>query len=101
MIIIPYTKTQRKKYHKIIRNKIIEHYSEGKFECNCCGEKEYEFLTLDHINNDGNIERKKLGNTGLIIYRQILKDNFPPYYQILCMNCNISKAKTGVCIHKR
>src|SRR5882757_158077 len=40
----------RKKYYNKSRVEVLGHYSKGKFECACCGENIYQFLTLDHIN---------------------------------------------------
>ena len=79
------------------RYKIIEHYSKGKFECACCGETMYEFLSIDHINNDGAEHRKKIGTN---IMGWLIKNNFPEGFQILCMNCNYGKRFTGICPHK-
>src|ERR1700690_1237472 len=32
----------------------------GGYVCACCGEMEKAFLTLDHLNNDGNKHRKQV-----------------------------------------
>lgn len=77
----------------------------GGYQCNCCGETERHFLTLDHINNDGaDWRRKTLGTrtaTGWQTYRWLLKHGFPPGYQVLCMNCNFGKRMNGgVCPHQ-
>lgn len=84
-----------------VRNLILEHY--GK-QCNCCGESNRRFLTIDHINNDGAQERRKLfGSTGGTSYRTdlfIIKNNYPDTYQILCYNCNCGKERNnGICPH--
>jgi 5-methylcytosine-specific restriction endonuclease McrA len=94
-----YFKLYYREYYAKIRFEILEHYSNGKFECNCCGENELDFLTIDHINNNGNEHRKSKGSA-FNIYQEIKRNNFPPEYQILCMNCNMSKGKRGTCIHK-
>src|ERR1035438_10077304 len=36
-------------YHARRRLKILSHYSNGIPKCKCCGEKEIQFLTIDHI----------------------------------------------------
>jgi hypothetical protein len=74
------------------RKKVIEHYG-GK--CKCCGESNQWFLELDHINNDGNIQRK----TVKIDVRWVIKNNFPDNLQLLCGNCNKAKGLYGVCPH--
>ncbi len=40
------------------REKVFNHY--GK-KCACCGESIYEFLTIDHINNDGAKHKRERG----------------------------------------
>ncbi len=68
-------------------------------KCACCGEKNKEFLTLDHIKGGGRKEYKKA--TGPIaIYRQVKKEGFPKdKYRILCWNCNASLGLYGYCPH--
>jgi uncharacterized Zn finger protein (UPF0148 family) len=87
-----------------LRNKqklmVINRYSGGMNACICCGEREPRFLALDHINNNGSEERRRLTSwLGSAFYYWLVKHNFPPGYQVLCHNCNSSKAKHGVCIH--
>lgn len=77
---------------------VYEHY--GSI-CNCCGESEPKFLSIDHVNNDGYKERKSRGGSSQMLYRNIIKQNFPDTYQILCMNCNTGKSRNnGICPHK-
>jgi len=85
------------------KERVYIFYSKGEIKCRCCGEKEMEFLVLDHINDDGAKHRKETGlNGGLGLYRWIIKNNFPDIFQVLCHNCNWSKRHTsGICIHKR
>src|SRR5262249_5201946 len=70
------------------RRQALEHYSNGLLECACCGETEYGFLTLDHPNNDGNIERKEITDKSMGMSWWAIKQNFKPELQVLCMNCN-------------
>lgn len=90
---------QRKYERQQLRAAVIEGYG-GK--CNCCGCDWDEFLTIDHVNNDGKAHRDELGpNATLIIYREAIKTNFPPRYQLLCWNCNMGKSFAGgMCPHK-
>ena len=79
--------------------KVINGYG-GK--CACCGEKQIEFLSVDHANGDGAEERRKLGkkiNSGAL-YRMIIRENFPDRYQILCFNCNMALGFFGYCPHR-
>ena len=76
----------------------------GGHFCQCCGEQEFNFLSLDHIANNGAAERKELGysGTGHAFYRRLKKLGFPSGYQVLCMNCNFGKRMNGgVCPHKK
>jgi hypothetical protein len=41
---------------------------------------------MDHINNDGAEQRRKLGQLNLVHW--VIKNNFPDGFQILCRNCN-------------
>ena len=68
--------------------------------CVCCGETNELFLTVDHINNDGNQQRRKIA-TGRHFYAWIIKNNFPSNLQILCYNCNNGRSRNrGICPHK-
>jgi hypothetical protein len=72
-------------------------------KCTCCGETDHGFFTIDHVNNDGHIERKNgLYTSGSQFYRQIIQQNFPKNYQILCYNCNLGRARNGgICPHQK
>ena len=72
----------------------------GGYRCNCCGETTREFLSIDHINNDGAAHRRKIGG-GDRVYRGLRDNDFPAGFQILCMNCNFARGKYGACPHKR
>jgi len=73
----------------------LVHYG-GK--CVCCGETRVEFLTFDHMNNDGNKDRKKNGITKvtLSIWRMTRTD-----IRVLCYNGNCSHGFYGYCPHER
>jgi hypothetical protein len=75
----------------------------GGYRCVCCNETEPLFLSIDHIYNDGNEMRKKgvHAKGGTSFYQWIKRHNFPPGFQILCMNCNTGKHRNGgVCPHQ-
>jgi hypothetical protein len=86
------------------RRTVFGHYSDGTFRCACCGESEYDFLTIDHVNNDGAKHRMELFGRrdagGVNLYRWLIKKEFPPGFAVLCMNCNFSKGKHRICIHQ-
>lgn len=84
-----------KKTHIENRLKAIEHYG-GK--CTCCGESQYEFLAIDHIDKTGGKERKNI--TTRAFYNNFRKGLFPKNYQLLCHNCNCAKGFYGQCPHE-
>lgn len=82
-----------------LRKEVIEHYG-GK--CACCGETMFEFLSIDHVNNNGAHHRNVDGVKGDRILRYIRDNNYPKDFQVLCRNCNWGKfVNGGVCPHKR
>jgi hypothetical protein len=86
------------RYHRKLKTQVIEAYG-GK--CECCAETERMFLTIDHINNGGNIHRKEIGGGGYTMYRWLKKNSFPKGFRLLCFNCNCGRsANGGICPHK-
>lgn len=80
------------------RRTVLEHYGN---KCICCGEIRPEFLAVDHVNNDGAQQRKRLGGaTGVSFYNWIISHNYPDDLQLLCHNCNQAKAFYGQCPHE-
>jgi hypothetical protein len=79
-----------------VRDQILEAYG---WACACCGEERYEFLEIDHVRGDGAAHRKKVGGA-LASLRDIIKQGFPPHYQVLCANCNRAKGKDRTCPHQ-
>ena len=76
-------------------------------KCNCCGESNPLFLTIDHVNNDGykhrgrNDGKYKIGSFSGHYYKTIIKAGFPDDLQLLCYNCNCGRARNkGICPHK-
>jgi hypothetical protein len=65
-------------------------------KCACCGESEPEFLTVDHVNNDGYLEKSPAGNRirGSGYYPKCIKaiQAGSKAYQLLCWNCNCARA---------
>ena len=72
------------------RYECLLHYSEGSLQCGRCGIADIDVLCLDHINNDGGLEKKCWGN-GNAFYTNIYRLGFPEGYQVLCWNCNHKK----------
>ena len=79
--------------------------SNGNIRCECCGIDDIDFLTLDHIQNDGAKEKKELSNGqgGEWLYAKIIKNKSKvshERYRILCFNCNSARGAMGVCPHE-
>ncbi len=73
----------------------------GGYICQCCGVTEPSFLSLDHIEGNGGKHRKAVGGNGPVMHAWIIKNNFPPIFQVLCMNCNLARhLNGGICPHK-
>jgi hypothetical protein len=79
-----------------IRQDVLKKYGN---KCNCCGEKEYTFLAIDHVGNDGNKHRKELKYKDITVWAY--RNGYPNNLQILCHNCNHGKyLNGGICPHK-
>lgn len=86
-------------YNAKIKSIVIQNYG-SKCSCKNCPEIKVEFLTIDHINNDGFKHRKKI--RGIYSrYLDIIKRKFPKEYQLLCHNCNWAKTALGECPHNK
>ncbi len=82
--------------------KVLSHYSNDTMQCKCCGENHIEFLTIDHINNNGaEHKRKENIKSSSVLYTWLIKNKFPEGFQVLCFNCNIGKGRNECCPHKR
>jgi len=92
------TKQRERKKRRIV----LIHYSLDNNDipvCACCGEFTYELLTIDHIlPKDQYPDDARCAGSDLVHW--IIKNDFPPIFQILCYNCNIGKYKFGSCPHK-
>ena len=89
------------RYRQKLKAGVIAAYG-GK--CWCCGESHQDFLTLDHLNNDGKAHRmalngKNVGNAR--VYRWLRDNGYPRGYGVACFNCNISRSLFGSCPHRR
>jgi 5-methylcytosine-specific restriction endonuclease McrA len=70
-------------------------------QCNCCGERQAEFLTIDHIIPIAHSKEKRIGNRTL--FYQIATGKLPEKIlsnlQVLCWNCNAGKRTSLNCPH--
>jgi hypothetical protein len=98
----PGKKEAHAKKNKELRDKrkdlIFNHY--GGYICSCCGETRKPFLTIDHINNDGYIQRKELGSGGSRLYNWLWTNKLPVGFRVMCCNCNFGRFRNkGICPH--
>lgn len=85
-----------------LRLEVLKHYSCGKLICACCGEFEYDFLSLDHVDGGGTKQRKEIKRKcGAPFFHWLKQNNFPSGFQVLCYNCNLAKGFVGSCPHQR
>lgn len=93
-----YIRQKAREQIRQIRLEVIRAYGG---HCVCCGEDTMEFLSIDHVNNDGAQERRAIGS-GPNFYRSLKKRGFPrDGYRLLCLNCNLSRGFFGYCPHER
>ena len=77
---------------------VITHYSNGLLCCSCCGVADYEFLTLDHANDDGKKHREETQGR---IFVDLIRRGFPEGIAVLCTNCNFGRELCGgTCPHQ-
>ncbi len=98
-----HTKAQRRRRHydQQIKERVFALLG-GR--CYCCGETVSHFLTVDHIQDDGYIDRKR-GAHKMSTYtfcKHILsQESSHVRYRLACYNCNCGRAMRGdgVCPH--
>ncbi len=82
---------RKKKYEKIAnRNRRINTIKLLGGKCIRCGNSDFRVLQIDHVNGNGNEERRKVAYMRSFILQQ-LKSNpveANKKYQLLCANCN-------------
>lgn len=90
-------KARERLRRKRLRQDLITAYGG---QCQCCGESEIRFLTLEHTKKDGAIHRKLLGGN-YPIYVDLKKRGWPKGdYTLLCWNCNCAERYGNECPHK-
>jgi hypothetical protein len=59
-----------------------------------------DFLSIDHIENDGAQHGRAIGQARRNIYRWLKQQGYPAGFQVLCFNCNMGKnVNGGICPH--
>lgn len=83
----------QRSHRQKLRMIIINHYSNNDPKCILCGFTDLRALAVDHILNNGAAHKRSLNNTrgNTTMFRDIIKNNFPAEYQVLCWNCNYIK----------
>ena len=66
-------------------------------KCECCGEKEYKFLAIDHIHGLHLRDRTESGNA--LVNKVRKNPKAKEIYRILCHNCNSAIGFYGFCPH--
>lgn len=94
-----------REYDRRVHKRRNERYREEMFSnygdhCVCCNEIIKGFLTIDHINLDGQRHRRELG-TGLNFLVSLKRLGWPKAgLRILCMNCNWGTRMGNPCPHE-
>ena len=98
---------EKRRYHREYHRRTRAQYRDEVFRiygpsCLCCGERNRRFLTIDHVNGDGKIGRRRKRSHDLMLLRKLAKHGqVDPEFQILCYNCNIGKyLNKGICPHR-
>lgn len=99
---------RNKKYEQNIKKKVIGYYSDGKNICACknCPDaikSSIEFLTIDHIDGNGNKHRRQLKKSktdSSNMYIWLIQNNYPKGFRVLCMNCNWVTRHDKKCPHE-
>ena len=76
-----------------VKELVMSHYGNGSKACVKCGFDDIRALTIDHIDGGGSkhIKELKMKRGGSRFYNWLIKNNYPPGYQTLCMNCQLIK----------
>lgn len=91
----PAPKNSQQAYDRRLREEVLQAYG---VRCACCGLRDREFLSIDHIDGGGNEHRREIGGK---FYKWLRKQGYPPGFRTLCHNCNQARAILGYCPHER
>lgn len=87
-------KARSKKWCTHLKSTVINQYG-GRCANPRCNEDELVVLTIDHKNDDGNIERKKLVKENKLFYLTLYKQTKRDDLQVLCQSCQWRKRAYG------
>lgn len=78
------------------RRRVLDLYG-GR--CECCGEDDFRFLTIGHVNRDGAQDRRDKRARGNSFYRVLLQEPRRDDLRVECWNCNMAHGLYGSCPH--
>jgi len=85
--------SKSRKCCRLLKHRIISHYSNGVPKCQICKNNDMRVLTIDHISKGGRQHLTALNiKGGTQFYRYLEKNRFPSGYRVLCFNCNCCHA---------
>lgn len=76
------------------KNAVVNVLTNGEGTCRWCGQGDIDVLVIDHIEDNGAEHRRENGGrcfSGDRFYRWIIRNDYPPGFQVLCANCNLKK----------
>ena len=79
---IQYRQDKKEAVYKFLGNK-----------CKNCGENDPIYFQIDHVHNDGNLDRNSPNKTHVHTLKKYLEN--PERFQLLCANCNWAKRMNG------
>jgi len=84
-------KEPQRRYRRRVKLAVFNHYGNNDPKCVVCNEGNIDMLTIEHINDNGQEERKKTG-TGSNFYTWLKVNGFPNNgYEIKCFSCNLGR----------
>ncbi len=83
----------RRERHRELREEFLAAYGN---ECECCGETQKHFLTIEHRDGGGKKHRGSVGAAGVL--QDMKRQGWPKdKYALLCYNCNCARGFYGFC----
>ena len=80
----------RRAWEKRVREEALQRYGGS---CSCCGETQYEFLSLD-LAGTGSVPERKVP-----LPYALKRAGYPKGWRVLCHNCSTALSRYGYCPH--
>ena len=93
-------KSTKRDAYQALKMSCLLHYGGEILQCTCCGLKDKDTLSIDHINGGGRKHREEIKTNGNQFYRWLVLNDFPLGYRVLCLNCNFSYGLYKHCPHQ-